>query len=263
MTTQITTDSFSISIDALGTSLSDERGSESLINELGAIRYRDAYLLKQEHGEAWFFDYGVLVSWNMPENARQKLIFTLRDYISDSFERPTSEQYSYFFSQSGQFNVHHDSIGLPDDSPLTRLALSHGFAQSAKLDFFEEKAQKVIQDNAFISKELAKKGKVSIGRRELAKLRGVLFDTSSDIALHFNLLDTPEFFWDYPELEPYYLRITNYLDLNARLNILNKKLETIHGLLDMISSEQNHKHSAFLEWIIIWLIAVDIIIYFF
>ena len=33
-----------------------------------------------------------------------------------------------------------------------------------------------------------------LNRKELAKLRGRLFATSSDIILHFNLLDTPEFF---------------------------------------------------------------------
>lgn len=263
METQSQSPKFNISIDALGIKLCPEKGSNTLINQFGAIRYRDAYLMPLPQGEAWFFDYGVLVSWNVAEDARQKLINNLRAVIVESVERPTSEQYSYVFAENGQFNVHHDCITLPNDSPLTRLALSHGFAQSAKLDFFEEKAQRVIQDNSFISKELAANGKVSIRHRQLAKLRGVLFDTSSDIALHFNLLDTPEFFWDYPELESYYLKITGYLDLNARLNILNKKLETIHGLLAMISAEQHHKHSAFLEWIIILLIAIDIIIYFF
>ena len=90
-----------------------------------------------------------------------------------------------------------------------------------------------------------------------------LFCTTSDIILHFNLLDTPEFFWDYPEYEPIYQLGSKYLELAPRLEILNQKLDTIQTLLDMLSQEQNHKHSAFLEWIIIVLIAVDILIYFF
>jgi uncharacterized Rmd1/YagE family protein len=100
-------------------------------------------------------------------------------------------------------------------------------------------------------------------RRELAKLRGKLYDTTSDITLHFSLLDTPEFFWGYPELEENYYLLLKYLDFQQRIDILEKKLETIQKLLNMIADEQNHKHSAFLEWIIIVLIAVDIIVYFF
>lgn len=90
-----------------------------------------------------------------------------------------------------------------------------------------------------------------------------MFATSSDITLNFNLLDTPEFFWDYPELENYYQGLVKYLDLRPRMDIINKKLETIHDLLDMMAQEQYHKHSAFLEWVIIILIAADIVVYLF
>lgn len=54
-----------------------------------------------------------------------------------------------------------------------------------------------------------------------------------------------------------------YLDLRPRMDIINKKLETIHDLLDMMAQEQYHKHSAFLEWVIIILIAADIVVYLF
>ncbi|MDX1693310.1 MAG: RMD1 family protein, partial [Ketobacteraceae bacterium] len=119
-----------------------------------------------------------------------------------------------------------------------------------------------IQENRYLSKTLAATGKIPLTRRQLAKLRGILFETSSDITLHFNLLDTPEFFWDYPELEGYYQAIAKYLDLAPRIELMNHKLATIHELLDVLVAEQHHKHSAFLEWIIIILIAVDIMIYF-
>jgi uncharacterized Rmd1/YagE family protein len=159
--------------------------------------------------------------------------------------------------------IHNDKLTVPDHQELIRLALSHAFAQSAKLEFFEAAAQEIIVQNAPLSKQLAKTGKVAFSRRKLAKLRGQLFVTSSDITLNFNLLDTPEFFWDYPELEGYYQQLAKYLDLQPRVEILNQKLDTIYSLLDMLATEENHKHAAFLEWIIIILIAVDIVVYFF
>jgi uncharacterized Rmd1/YagE family protein len=89
-----------------------------------------------------------------------------------------------------------------------------------------------------------------------------LFETRSDILLHFGLLDTPEFFWDYPELEPNYLSVAKYLELVPRTELLNRKLEAMHELLEILAGEQNHKHSSFLEWIIIILIAVEIVLFF-
>lgn len=250
-----------ISIALLGKQLTPEATS-LLIDKMGAIRYRDAYLLERQQGEAWLFDYGVLVSWNVSEDDRQALCFELESMVEESASRPSIDHYVYREDSQQGFRIHRDQVVMPSDNQLARLALSHAFAQSAKLEFFEDQAQQVIAQNAYISKDLANKGKVRLSRRKLAQLRGVLFETSSDITLHFNLLDTPEFFWDYPELEPEYQQLSKYLDLLPRIEIMNKKLGTIHEMLDMLVAEQYHKHSAFLEWVIIILIAVDILIYF-
>lgn len=252
-----------ITIALLGAQLKQETIETTLIHTLAAMRYRDAYCITPPSGECWLFDYGALVAWNVSESDRQQLCLTLSACFDAPAARQPIEQYAYHIEQAQPLLVHHDCLSLPDDQPLTRLALSHAFAQSAKLGYFEDLAQQVIQQNAHISKQLAQHGKVSLRRRDLAKLRGVLFDTSSDITLHFGLLDTPEFFWDYPELEDSYQKLAKYLDLQPRVDILTKKLATIQSLLEVLAAEQYHKHSAFLEWVIIWLIAVDIGIYFF
>ncbi|MDO3388069.1 RMD1 family protein [Gilvimarinus sp. SDUM040013] len=252
-----------ITIANIAQAINADSLNEYLVDQRGATRYRDAYCMRMNSGEAWLFDYGVLIGWNLSEEERQQLCVDLQPMLIDKYQRPLIEQYSFSFSAEQVFNIHHDMLELPEDNQMIRLALSHAFAQSAKLGAFEDKAQDVIHNNAYISKELAATGKLPLNRKQLAKLRGVLFDTSSDIALHYNLLDTPEFFWDYPELEEYYQRLAKYLDLAPRVSILNKKLETIQNLLEMLATEHNHKHSAFLEIVIIVLIAVDIVIYFF
>lgn len=251
-----------INVALLGRDLNRAQIEPVLINQLGAVRYRDAFFFKRAKGEAWFFEYGVLVSWNLSEDDRMQLCHQLTGVLNDASRQQFSEQYHYQITEGQDFKIHHDIITLPSDEPLIRLALSHSFAQSIKLEFFEDEAREVIQKNRYLSKTLAATGKIPLSRRELAKLRGVLFETSSDITLHFNLLDTPEFFWDYPELEHYYQLLVKYLDMSPRIELLNLKLSTIHELLDVLVAEQHHKHSAFLEWIIIVLIAVDIVIYF-
>ncbi len=251
-----------IIVATLGRTLDKSQSDTYLINQLGAVKYRDAYYLKLPEGEAWLFDYAILVCWGVSEDDRQNLISSVSVIIVDPEKNMVNEQFSYSIDCEAAFNIHNDFISVPVDNNLTRLALSHAFAQSAKLVAIEEQAEAVLIKNSFISKELARTGRIPLNRKALAKLRGQIFDTSSDIGLHFNLLDTPEFFWNYPDQEEYYLRLCKYLDLQPRIDILNHKLANIHELLNMLAAEQHHKHSAFLEWIIIVLIAVDIIVYF-
>jgi uncharacterized Rmd1/YagE family protein len=40
--------------------------------------------------------------------------------------------------------------------------------------------------------------------------------------------------------------------------VLSNKLDVIHELFEMLADDLNHKHSSFLEWIIIILIAFEI-----
>ena len=89
---------------------------------------------------------------------------------------------------------------------------------------------------------------------------GELFIERSSVNLHSDILDIPEFFWDHSEVEPLYTMIANHLDLETRLEVLNQRLDIVHDLFEMLGNELNHQHSSKLEWIIIWLIVIEVIL---
>ncbi|GAB1262561.1 RMD1 family protein [Aurantivibrio plasticivorans] len=245
----------------IGRELQRPDAEQSIAAHGDVARYRDVCHLTMREGEAWVFDYGVLILWGVPDDEKAALLQSLKPTVTDPLEKTEGERFRYVVTD-GEARLHQDVVYLPNNHSFSRLAFSHAFAQSIKLSVFEELAYSEIKANASIPSGLAESGKIPLNRRELAKRRGRLFSTKSDILLHFNLLDTPEFFWDYPELESMYLIGARYLDVIPRVNLLSTKLETMHELLEVLANEQNHKHASFLEWIIIVLIAVDIIVYF-
>lgn len=235
--------------------------SEFLLKNFRASRYRDATHIEFDNGEAWVFDYGVVIFWGIPEHLKSNLLQRLNDFLVDPINKLEMENYTFTLDAPAN-SVGSDQIALHSNNKMDRLAVSHALAQSVKLARFEEIAQQVISDNAYIPKTLANKGRIPLSRKAVAQLRGRLFSTKSDIILKFNLLDTPEFFWDHPELEPLYQMAARYFEVVPRTELLNKKLATIHELLEMLATEQNHAHSSKLEWIIIILIAVEIVLAF-
>lgn len=225
-----------------------------------SLRLHDAIQVCLDEGEVFLFDYGVVVFWGTPENTKQSLLGKISPFIEGAKAIPDFEQYT-FSEEVDQIKMHADTISFANTDMLERLAISHALAQSVKLAEFERVAQGVIHEHEYIPDSLVKTGKVPMTRKAIAKSRGRLFGTRGDILLNFSLLDTPQFFWDYPEVEPLYSMVSRYLDVVSRINVLNRKLETIHELLDMLANEQNHKHSSTLEWIIIILIALEIVIF--
>ena len=251
-----------IQIEQLGEHIELKEAQSKLSHHYFCQQYKDALYVSLPRGHVFIFDYGFILTWSV---LPAKLI-DIRNSIKASVsavEHPiAAESWQYAVKANEPLSIRDEFIHIPNKEALTLLAVSHALAQSRILEYFEIKAQHTIAQHSHLTRSLANKGTIPLTRNGLSKERGQLFQTKSDILLHFNLLDTPEFFWHYPEQEHIYTALSKYLEIKPRVELLNLKLSTITELLDMLANEQHHKHSAFLEWIIIVLIAVDIAVYF-
>lgn len=224
------------------------------------VRYKEVVRVEKATGDAFLFPYGILINWGMSYDDLQALLGEIAPFQQEPFETAILDEFT-FSDGSEKYRIHGDHISLTSADALEKIAVSHGIAQSLKLNEFEGKVQKTIDETAYIPDDIAQKGHTRLNRKEISKMRGALYLVKSSIHLHFDLLDTPEFFWEYPELQDIYMTTINYLEVNQRIDVLTKKLNVIHELFIMLSDEQKHKHSSTLEWIIIWLIAIEIVIF--
>ncbi|MGZ8225746.1 MAG: RMD1 family protein [Methylococcaceae bacterium] len=212
-----------------------------------------------EDGETWsvIFAYGAVVHWNVNTEQQSKLHQLLLNHAENPLAIIEEDNFT-FALDCPVTRIVEDHIEIESSDPILLFSLSQGMAQSIKLASFEANAITTINNTSYIPKSLAENGRIKLSRHNIAKIRGQLFLTKSDIILNYDLLDTPDFFWEYPEYEAFYSITAKYLEIAPRTDVLSKKLETIHELFDMLADEQKHRHSSILEWIIIWLIAFEI-----
>lgn len=225
--------------------------------------FRDSIhlLIKEDRrvkGDVFYFSYGSVVLWGFSDEEEQSILNSLKEYERDPIPRPEMDEFTFLYGDAMQ--IDEDEIILHNKNTLTKLAISHGLAQSVKLTTFEEIIQKTIDNTKSLPDNLARKGKISLSRKEIYQKMGELFSERNFINIHSEILDTPEFFWNYPELEPFYRRTAHYLDLNKRVEVLNKRLTVVHELFQILSNELNHQHSYRLELSIIILIAIEVTI---
>ncbi|MFZ4099298.1 MAG: RMD1 family protein [Chlamydiia bacterium] len=208
--------------------------------------------------EVCFFAYGVFVAWGLPPEMEEWLLNELKECERQPLNLRAEDEFS--FSIGSAAKVSSDEITVPDEDPLSKLALSHGIAQSVKLSVFEVSIQKVIDETRALPEELASRGRIPLSRRQIRQMMGRLFIERCSVNLHTEILDIPEFFWEYSELEPLYRMMSNYLDLFPRVEVLNKRLDIVHELFGILTEELRHQHSTILEWVIILLISVEVIL---
>lgn len=210
-------------------------------------------------GDVFFFPYGAIVCWGMRDDLERRLLQEIRPFsVQEDAEMLEDDIFSYHYGE--QAAIKEDEITMPDSESITKLAFSHGMAQSVKLGVFEQTIQKTIHLTRELPEHLAKKGTISLSRKDIRRMMGRLFIDRSSINLHQELLDTPEFFWQHTDLEPYYLKMAHYLDRERRVHVLNQRLNIVQELFDMLAAELNHQHSARLEWTIIILIVIEVVL---
>lgn len=211
-----------------------------------------------EEGDIFYFPYGTLVMWGLSEEEEKNARLHLKRFEIETVDVPDFEEYRYFMGSTAK--ITRSDITLPSDNILTKLAMSHGLAQSVKLGVFEKLIEKRIESTKYIPNNLVAKGRIPLRRRAITRMMGQLFNDRSLVNLHSNILDTPEFFWEYSDFEPLYRLIAQDLDIASRVSVLNKRLDILKDLFEMLGSELDSRHSSFLELTIIFLIAVELIL---
>lgn len=212
----------------------------------------------QENADLFFFPYGAMVGWGLNKEQGLQYLKLVDDYATQKTDEVETDEFTYI--RGDVMKVTEDEISLPYLDKFNKLAVSHAIAQSVKLGAFELAIHNTFLLTRQIPEELAKHGKIFLSRREIRRKMGELFIERNSINLHLDVLDTPEFFWDHPELEPEYKMMANYLDIGNRVEVLNQRLSIVRELFEMMGNELNHQHSSRLEWIIICLIVIEVLL---
>ena len=229
-----------------------------------ATSYRDLIHVEvgegDDVGDAFFFPYGTLVTWNLSEAASNALLDEANPFEEQPLIKADEDRFSY--TVAAESTLKDEAITLADDDTTTKMAFSQALAQSARLGTFEESLTKTIQRTKHLPQHLAQHGKIPLSRKAIRRQVGALFMERSAINLHLDVLDTPEFFWEHPEFENLYIQLAEELDLSARTRALNQQLDVLHNLFEMLSTEWSDQHSNRLEWAIIWLIIIEVLLFF-
>lgn len=214
-------------------------------------------------GDLFFFNYGCFVAWGFKKSFQERLLETVKEFSTQPLANIEVDHFYYHYGDETTIDTHErfrlDIISLESEDVQVKLAISYGLAQSIKLEAFEEAIKEVIKKNSYLPEEIASRGVISLSRRAIFKRMGEIFIARSSININIEYLDAPEFFWRNPSLEPFYIMIKKFLDIQSRVMALNQKIDVLQELLDILNSQVQHRHSSLLESIIILLIVVEII----
>ncbi|OJD34898.1 uncharacterized protein BKCO1_2000047 [Diplodia corticola] len=213
--------------------------------------------------EVFLFNYGTVVIWGMNLLQEQRFLREIAKFENEKLAKDDvqTEDFNFYYTHEYQARIYNDFISLRDKKNyMTKLAISHALAQSVKTSLYEDLVDNTIETTKDIPSQIATTGKVNLSRREINMQIGELFILRINIHLQGSVLDSPELMWAEPQLEPIYQAVRSYLEMDQRVSLLTERLDVIADLLAVLKDQLTVTHSELLEWVVIVLIAAEILV---
>ncbi|RDB30530.1 Sporulation protein RMD1 [Hypsizygus marmoreus] len=211
--------------------------------------------------EIFLFDYGTVVIWGMTEPQERRFLSSIKRFEVEKLapEDIEMEDLNYYYANYSR--IYNDVITLRKGSSyMTKLSLSHALSQSVKISMFEGLISTTIEETKDIPEIISETGKIGMPHKEIMQKIGKLFLLRTNINSVGSVLDSPEVFWSYPDLQPLYDAARSYLEIPQRIDLLNTRVEVLQDMLQLLKESVSSKHAERLEQIVIALIAIEIVL---
>ncbi|KAM3724232.1 Required for meiotic nuclear division protein [Dirofilaria immitis] len=229
------------------------------------------YIIDQNAIKEFFlFADGVVVFWGVNHVERSQITNILSQYAELPYEAAVildeTDTLSFRMVKEGETRMKGDQLLLnctnyldghfSSLATLERFAFSHGMAASVKVAIWEAQLLEYAEPLAKASKGLSV-GRIPLKRKNVLMQTGTLLSLRHSINLNTNLIDS-DFYWEKQDLEPYYRMALKHFAVSGRRRMLNAQLDYCSEILKVVNDMQTHNREARLEWMIIYLIVIEV-----
>jgi uncharacterized Rmd1/YagE family protein len=203
-------------------------------------------LISRPSCQAFCFSYGCIIVWgSRPEDEHEILGFVAPDAIVPRAV-PVVEALEWTYGRAG--GIAGDRVTLEanagdgEEGVLEKLAISFALSQSIKLQAFEIAIRDTIESTRYLPEEMARRGRISARRSEIAAALGALFLHRYAFNLNSDVVNTPHFFWENEEYLATYRRAERYMELGQRTTRHNAQLNALQDLLELLATSESTYH---------------------
>ncbi len=211
-----------------------------------------------ENKYLYLLDYGVAIFANYePVGITETLLF-LNTYCSNPFDERYTEDFE-IITGSPSVTFSFNSLHVPDISAdIIRISMLN-VGQSVALDYYYDLTQRLLESTTTMTHSLEHAGKFKVSKTKLLKFIGKSMNLKKQIIDNIYILDEPDTIWENELLNKLNYGLKETFDIRSRFRNLDYKIQIIKENLQLFSELFQHKESNRLEWIIIFLILIEVI----
>lgn len=225
------------------------------------LHYSDADELLYRMGDHqlfYVFKYGVVCLLNYDPVNAAAILQLVRPYGKNPHEEPMLEDF-VIETDASENRISNNKIEVVrTDMEVLRLVMLN-VSQSVALDYFEDQASRILRETNTHTKHLQQKGRLVITGRKLQRFIAHTLMLRNNIVENLYIFDSPPETWEDEGLNRVDTGMRKVFDLQERFRNISESLAIVKDNLELFRDILKYRHSNTLEWIVIILIAVEVL----
>lgn len=223
--------------------------------------YNDSEELFYETGTEQFvyvFRYGVISFLNYSEVEISSYIQFIGPFCRNLFPESLSDE-MLVESGAAENKVGYNKIEIRQPSREVMRMIMLNVSQSVTLDYYTELTGKLLEETNHHTQLLEKHGRLAISGIKLKKFIGKTLLLRNSIVENLYIFDSPPETWEDEELDKLHTGLKRTLDLQDRFRSVSEGLAIVKENLELFKDILQYRNSTILEWVIIALIAIEVV----
>jgi len=230
----------------------------------GNLLYRDASELFYEMTGGrylYIFKYGVISFFDYEAGDISSFFGVLLPYCRNLFT-PDFNDELIVETNAPENKISHNKIEIRNENSEMIRMIMLNVSQSVTLDYYSDQTEKLLEETNSYTQLLARKGRLVIAGRKLKKFIGKTLLLKNRIAENLYIFDSPPETWENEQLDRPHNELKKSFDLQDRFRDVSEGLQIVKDNLELFKDILQYRTSLLLEWIVIILIAVEVINFF-
>jgi len=206
----------------------------------------------------YVFKYGVVSFWNYESVDSSAFLLFINPFCKNRFAESLSDE---FIVEPGapENKIRHNKIEITTVEQKVLRMIMLNVSQSVALDYYSDQTTQLLEETNYHTQILEKKGRLAISGISLKKYIGKTLLLKNRIAENLYIFDSPPETWEDERLDKLHTELKRNFELAERFRHVSEGLGIVKENLELFKDLLQYRNSVFLEWIIIALIAIEVL----
>jgi uncharacterized Rmd1/YagE family protein len=206
----------------------------------------------------YIFKYGVVSFFNFEAIEASNFLQFISSFCRNRFTEDLSDAF-FIETNASENRITYNKIDITGNEREVIRMIMLNVSESVALDHYSQQTSRLMEETNDHTQVLEKRGRLIISGTNLKRFIGKTLLLKNRISANLYIFDSPDETWENEQLDKLDSELKKHFELQDRFRNISEGLSIVKENLELFKDILQYRNSVRLEWVIIVLIAIEVI----